>query len=273
MQNKSKSTWKLFNRFVTVSLLLSSASVQAMTSTGNDGAPMNRIPQGTSWMGSLEGEGSAYEKPRHQVTLDAFYLDQYEVTVERYQEFLRATNLEIPEYWDQVNPARDRNKPVVGISWHDAEAYCEWAGKRLPTEAEWEKAARGTDERQYPWGNVPPSSNVANYNQSWTPETVYRERLKPAGSYEEGKGPYGSYDMAGNVWEWVADWSDESDDHHRSPQNPILNPKGPSTGKYKVLRGGSWNSRPTYLRSAHRVFSSPPNRTADEGVRCAKDAP
>ena len=147
------------------------------------------IPAGEFWMGSPEGEGKDNEHPRHQVYLDAFYMDQYEVTTERYKDFMDAKRRSAPRYWEQVELSRDRDKPVVGISWHDAEAYCEWAGKRLPTEAEWEKAARGDDERIYPWGNEKPNSNLANFDQSWKPKKVYAERLKPVGSYEAGKVP------------------------------------------------------------------------------------
>ena len=202
-----------------------------------DGAPTVLIRAGEFWMGSPEGEGDSDEHPRRKVYLDAYYMDQYEVTVRRYGDFMQTTNRGNPAYWDQVQLARDGNKPVVGISWHDATAYCEWAGRRLPTEAEWEKAARGTNERKYPWGNDPLSSTLANYDQSVivpTSSNLYRERLKPVGSYEGGKSPYGIDDMAGNVGEWVADWYAES--YYQQGEN--RNPKGPSTAQTKVLRGG-----------------------------------
>ena len=127
--------------------------------TGKDGAPMVLVPAGEFAMGSPEGKGGSDEQPPHMVDLDAFYIDQYEVTVERYKRFLTQTDRTHPKYWEQVELKRDAQKPVVGIDWDDAQAYCQWAGKRLPSEAEWEKAARGTDKRPYPWGTKEPDSN------------------------------------------------------------------------------------------------------------------
>ena len=132
--------------------------------TGKDGAPMVLVPAGEFAMGSPEGEGGSDEHPPHMVDLDAFYIDQYEVTVERYKRFLTQTDRAHPKYWEQVELKRDAQKPVVGIDWDDAQAYCEWAGKRLPTEAEWEKAARGTDKRPYPWGT---GETDSQHRQFW----------------------------------------------------------------------------------------------------------
>ena len=235
--------------------------------TGKDGAPMVLIPEGKFWMGSRKFEAPKDENPRHEVELNAFYIDQYGVTTSRYNQFMKATNRNAPKYWEQVDLSRDGDKPVVGISWHDANAYCEWAGKRLPTEAEWEKAARGTDERIYPWGSTTPDKNTANFNQSWS-DTFYSDRLKRVGSYEPGKSPFGVYDMAGNVWEWVADWY--QGDYYR--KSPCCNPKGPENGKFRVLRGSSWFNGPWDLRSANRNKITPTERNAFFGVRCAKDA-
>ncbi len=258
--------------------------------TGKDGAPMVLVPAGSFTMGSGESKESGFsqfmrglfespkrsaewpekEQPAHEVELDAFYLDQYEVTVERYQRFMSKTSRAQPEYWEQVELSRDAQKPVVGLNWDDARAYCEWAEKRLPTEAEWEKAARGTDTRTYPWGASQPNSSTANFGKGfYEMEKLYAEKLKAVGSYERGKSPYEAYDMAGNVWEWVGDWYGR-DYYSASPQK---NPQGPSSGEYKVLRGGSWTHGPSDLRSAFRGRHYPARRTADLGVRCAQDAP
>ena len=207
-------------------------------------------------MGSPNGKGQANLQPSHTVDLDAFYIDQYEVTVERYRRFLKKTKRGNPKYWEQVELRRDAEKPVVGVTWDDAPAYCEWAGKRLPTEAEWEKAARGTDKRLYPWGPSQPNWTTANFGKADKPQQAYKETLKPVGSYDLGKSPYGAYDMAGNVSEWVADWYDE----------------GPSSTEWKVVRGGSWKDKPMALRSTYRLRSPITNRDASHGVRCAQDA-
>jgi len=223
---------------------------------GKDGAPMVLVPAGAFTMGSPDGEGLANEHPPHVVALDAFYIDQYEVTVERYRRFLKKTSRGNPKYWEQVELGRDVEKPVVGVTWDDALAYCEWAGKRLPTEAEWEKAARGRDKRLYPWGPSQPNWTTANFGKADKPQQAYEETLKPVGSYELGKSSYGAYDMAGNVSEWVADWYEE----------------GPSSREWKVVRGGSWKDKPTALRSTYRLRFPTLTRNAFFGVRCAQDA-
>lgn len=236
--------------------------------TGKDGAPMVLIPSGEFWMGSPDGEGEKDEYPRHQVSLDAFYMDKFEVTVSRYAEFVGSTNRSQPEYWDQVDSRKHGNLPVVGVNWQDAGAYCGWAGKRLPTEAEWEKAARGTDGRTYPWGDEPPTGRLANFGKGFMAH-AYDERLAPVESYEAGKSPYGLHHMAGNVWEWVADWYGEN--YYKN--SPARNPKGPSSGELRVLRGGSWTNGPVNVRSATRYRYTPTSRIANIGFRCAQDRP
>ncbi len=242
---------------------------QPLEITGKDSAPMVLIPAGSFWMGSPDSEGDKNEHPRHRVTLDAFYMDKFEVTVARYAEFMRATNRSKPQYWDQVDSSKHRNLPVVGVDWHDAKAYCEWGGKRLPTEAEWEKAARGTDGRTYPWGNEQPTARLANFGKEFTFDNIYDDRLAPVDSYEAGKSPYGLHHMAGNVLEWTADWYDEN----YYSKSPPRNPKGPASGEDRVLRGGSWLSVPDTVRSAARYWNIPTTRNAYIGFRCAQDVP
>ena len=198
-------------------------------------------------------------------------MDQYEVTTALYAEFLRATPRQQPRYWNQRSLVSDGEKPVIGVTWHDPDAYCRHYGKRLPTEAEWEKAARGMDERTYPWGNEAPSSRRANYHKEFDEAGLkyYSQRLTPVGSYEGGKSPYGIDDLAGNVWEWTADWYDENYYRH----SPTRNPTGPSSGKYRVVRGGSWGFSRSQVRSANRGWAGPSGRGVNYGFRCAQDVP
>lgn len=233
-----------------------------------DGAPMVLIPAGKFWMGSPYG-GWDNEHPRHQVMLDTFYMDKFEVTVARYAKFLRAKNGSKPDYWDDLDGHNHGNLPVVGVSWEDANAYCQWAGKRLPTEAEWEKAARGTDGRMYPWGNQEPSGRLANFGKVWFLTSAYEGGLVPVDSDEAGTSPYGLYHMAGNVWEWTADWYDKN--YYR--ESPERNPPGALIGEFRVRRGGSWSYDEAYMRSATRSTSAPTDRERDLGFRCAQDIP
>ena len=233
---------------------------------GKDDTPMRLIPEGTFQMGSPDGEGFENEHPQHSVTVDAFYLDTYEVTVAQYSKFLEATGKESPKYWRSVNLREHGMKPVVGITWHDADSYCHWAEKRLPTEAEWEKAATGTKDRKYPWGNFRPNSTTANFGLPGSGR-LYDDKLQPVGSYERGKSPEGIYDLGGNVWEWVSDWYGNYD---RKIEES--NPKGPSTGKARVLRGGSWYDAMGHLRSARRNYDLPSTAWGYYGFRCAQDA-
>jgi formylglycine-generating enzyme required for sulfatase activity len=220
-----------------------------------DRAEMVLVPAGEFWMGSDE---SADEQPRHRVGLDAYYIDKYEVTNAFYKRFMEATGRAAPGYWNNTS-FNGESQPVVGVSWHDADAYCKWAGKRLPTEAEWEKAARGTDGRKYPWGEQWDSSR-ANAGDKLG-------KTAPVGSYPSGASPYGVHDMAGNVWEWVADWYDK-DYYKRSPER---NPTGPDSGWNKVLRGGSWYDDPFFaLRTASRGNVTPVLRNDLIGFRCAR---
>ncbi len=227
-------------------------------------APMALIPAGEFWMG-IDGTVGLYdEKPRHKVVLDAFYMDTYEVTTRRYAQFLKETKRKAPWLWELVRLDIHGDRPVVGVSWFDADEYCRWTGKRLPTEAEWEKAARGTDERLYPWGNVPPNAELANF--ALGARFSYSQALMPVGHYHRAKSPYGLYDMAGNVWEWVQDWY-ESIYYEHSPEQ---NPAGPETGEFKALRGGAWSDLPKYLLTYGRFKLPPDTQNSYIGFRCAK---
>ncbi|MGH7166887.1 MAG: formylglycine-generating enzyme family protein [Nitrospiraceae bacterium] len=242
---------------------------------GNDGAPMVLVPAGPFPMGVPPGDrdGGRDEYPRHEVSLDAYSIDTFEVTNGRYLEFVKGTGHRTPQHpsdpsrnlWQGgLKPESIADRPVVNVDWFDAEAYCQWAGKRLPIEAEWEKAARGTDDRRFPWGNVEPTHGHLNYNQRWQGEKT----LTPVGSYKAGKSPYGAHDMAGNVWEWVADWYDPL----YYEKSPARNPKGPETGTQKVLRSSGWEVETPLVRSFTRVNSDPLNRNASTGFRCALSA-
>jgi formylglycine-generating enzyme required for sulfatase activity len=227
---------------------------------GRDGAPAAVIPTGTFIMGDDE------ESPRREIFVDAFYLDRYEVTVARYAAFMKDTgNLKPPDEWETVDLKNGGDLPVVGVNWQDASGYCHWAGKRLPTEAEWEKAARGNDERKYPWGNDPPTAERARYGKPYE-NPVYRDGVARVGSHANDRSPFGIFDLAGNVTEWVADWFSES-----FPEGDVRNPKGPDSGSGKVLRGASWYEPAERLGVTKRWHANPSTRNEGIGFRCARD--
>jgi formylglycine-generating enzyme required for sulfatase activity len=222
-----------------------------------DGMVMVYVPAGEFLMGSSEADGQAYDfgKPQHTVYLDAYWIDRTEVTNAQYRKCAEAGACREPRCWDD-NDVNAPDQPVVCVSWYDAQAYAAWVGGRLPTEAEWEKAARGTDGRIYPWGDSASDCGKVNYSGCTGRPTV-------VGSYPLGASPYGALDMAGNVYEWVADWYDEG------YYDPSLarNPQGPDTGEYRVLRGGAFSDWVGYVRCAFRDWIFPYLRLRDSGFR------
>ena len=200
------------------------------------------------------------EHPEHRVTLPNFFIDRYEITNLQYKRFVEATQSRPPKFWSGGNYLQGQdNFPVTGVNWYEAGHYCRWVGKRLPTEAEWEKAARGTDGREFPWGSEfdPNKANAGTLGH-----------LVPVGSYPKGVSPYGVYDMAGNVWEWVEDWY---------LPYPGSEEQNSSFGqKEKVFRGGSYGGSgghyvlPHFFRTAYRSSVPPEEAYLDLGFRCAK---
>ena len=231
------------------------------------------IPAGTFTMGS-DDERFPNEAPAHNIYLDAYYIGKTEVTNAEYYQFWLADGGDESEHtpvsygetfgeWPAIAKTKP-NYPVVGVSWNDAVAYAAWIGKRLPTEAEWEKAARGTDARRWPWGaqfSQPVKANV------WHAKDGFKH-LAPVGHYPTGASPYGALDMAGNVWEWTADWYSDTY-YHRSEGR---NPKGPEAGSRRVVRGGSWLNPARLSRCATRIGQYPKSGTSFIGFRLAADA-
>lgn len=261
------------------------------------------IPAGEFLMGSPE-DGLSYddEHPQRLVYLAPFSIDRHEVTNAQYRHFVDGTGHPPPSHltpqfnlWNQTAPLPGSEQhPVVNVSWYDAAAYCQWQKKRLPTEAEWEKAARGTDGRRYPWGmgwdNF--SSNSASY---WAGHTIefkdgaawksfwmagdgarmsQEHGLKgevltlPIGTFPQGASPYGLLDMTGNAAEWVQDWYEP----YSYLNAPLSDPQGPNGKLLKVVRGGSWLKPARNLRVADRDYARPTDRATGIGFRCARDA-
>jgi formylglycine-generating enzyme required for sulfatase activity len=275
-----------------------------------DGMEMVYIPAGEFTMGSTVWESIVFsnmklhlfpdQRPQHKVYLDGYWIDKTEVTVGMFKKFVMETGYETSaerrgggkpwrdgrkeDEWpivlgiDWLHPRdieteAEDNHPVVQVSWVDALAYAEWVGATLPTEAQWEKAARGTDERKFPWGDEF-NGTYLNYGDSLCPVKRWRDLgyndgyayTSPVGIYPEGASPYGVLDMAGNVWEWVSDWYDEN----YYENSPYKNPKGPETGYGKAMRGGSWyDGEPVAWVTCVIRHQNPTNdRYEDVGFRC-----
>ncbi|MBN2498404.1 MAG: SUMF1/EgtB/PvdO family nonheme iron enzyme [Deltaproteobacteria bacterium] len=241
-------------------------------------AGMVAIPAGKFWMGckpDQDSECAADEKPGRRVHLDEYYIDRTEVTVARYTDCVQAGKC-TPAKTDKSNenmynwgkPNRKAH-PINGVSWHQASAYCAWAGKRLPTEAEWEKAARGTDGRKYPWGKEFKESLMFMLNQSEGADDPPYEATWPVCVMDKKvKNAHGLCDMGGNLWEWVADYY--AKDYYETA--PEKNPPGPASGKSRVKRGGSFNNEPKTFRASGRSYDDPGGSFIDDGFRCAWSA-
>jgi formylglycine-generating enzyme required for sulfatase activity len=237
------------------------SSVKTVTTL--DGAVMDLIPPGIFIRGSRPGEGDSDEMPQSVVYVSAFYIDQYEVTNGQYLQFVKATQFPkpfIPFFEDEITKITAPRLPAVGVSWDGAAAYCKWADKRLPTEAEWEKAARWEDGRRWPWGRTDEAgrANLAGDDDGF-------RYTAPPGTFKAGRSPYGPHDLAGNVNEWVADWYEE-DYYSKAPEK---DPAGPGKSRNKVFRGGSWNDLSQNARAAKRYAAVPHRTDAIIGFRCA----
>lgn len=257
------------------------------------GVPMALIPEGEFTMGEnaddvvIECEkyrsdclldSFTDEEPLHQVFLDTYYIDIYEVTNAAFKACVDAGACTPP----QDTSSNDRSiyygnsqfddYPVINVDWNQAQTYCEWRGGSLPTEAQWEKAARGMDDRMYPWGDTFDGTKLnfcdKNCSSSGTDSDDGYADTSPVGNYPNGISPYGVYDMAGNVWEWVGDWYDSAY-YQNSPRS---NPVGPSSGEYRLLRGGSWGSEAFGAHVSNRNWASPEIIQNYFGFRCAISA-
>ncbi len=284
------------------------------------------IPRGWFIMGLDEGDIN--ERPEHEVFLDTFMIDKYEVSAKEFAEFLNEKGNPEDKYFSvdtystiigvstvdgqpvetKQNPEKYiprkgfENYPANNVSWYGAEAYCRWKGKRLPMEAEWEKAARGDDKRVYPWGNSLPDTTKARFNQRWEEKGL--NVMVPVDSLDKGVSYYGVYNMAGNVWEWMNDWYRQNYCDYCIPDfeyyeiaslltgveeilvrpvksnvdekdltvPPLDNPEGPLIGSFKILRGGSWYDSygELVIRSTYRYWFYPEDRYLNTGFRCAK---
>ena len=234
------------------------------------------VPQGEFVMGLDKDEKHGYFNPGHTVYLDSYWIDQTDVTNAMYARCVDAGTCKAPHSPKNVDTVfKGDNQPAGFVNWNDANTYCRWAGRRLPTEAEWEKAARGTDGRTYPWGNQKPAGNLLNFAdiKSTMPEADKSiddgyKFTSPVGNYPDGASPYGALDMAGNAFQWVQDWG--SNNYYAN--SPDKNPQGPSSGEDRVIRGGSCYSDENGVRSALSISIEPSSVFGNLSFRCAMNA-
>ena len=262
-------------------LVFSGELTAGTTVTGEDGATLVFVPEGDFIMGAAANdlfaecqnlrsdcrhEWFTNVEPQRTVTLGAFWIDQTEATNKMYKACVDAGKCTPPFQSNSYtrrnyfgNPKYDEY-PVIYIAWEQADAYCTWAGRRLPTEAEWEKAARGTDGRFFPWGNNEPNKKLLNYGLNVGDTT-------PVKKYPDGVSPYGAYDMGGNVWEWVSDWYGTA--YYKTA--PSTNPMGPDAGTDKVSRGSAWIFYDFDVLITDRYGNYPKTTNNVIGFRCARD--
>ena len=274
---------KYIRLFILISIVFSNIILMpGCMSAIKDDAKENMIfiPEGSFTMGfKIDNDhewGDMDEEPVHQVTLSSYWIDKYEVTSSNFSKFLNENKneahrfIEITpsvtvQFEDNIYQPRKglENYPVNRVSWFGADAYCKWKGKRLPTEAEWEKAARGDDQRIFPWGNQFPDNSRVTFRRKFS-EKEFRV-MEPVDGLPAGVSPYGVHHMAGNVWEWVSDWFDSVayQDENR------IDPKGPESGISKVLRGGNWYYKAYYMRTTYRFNERPGVFKVWQGFRCA----
>ncbi len=264
---RRRAGWRRIGLFVTAACAVALTPVLAAPSLKElDPVPMVTVPAGSFLMGSQNPNGRADEWPQRTVYVDTFAIDQVEVTNERYMTFVAMTGHRSPPnpYGTGVllSAKGIEQLPVVQVTWYDAKAYCAWAKKRLPTEAEWEKAARGTDGRTFPWGDDVPTPKRANFDREW----VEDKTLHQVGSLPGGDSPYGIKDMSGNAREWVQDWYDP--DYYANGAD--RNPQGPEKGIVRVIRGGSWHSPLSDITATARGRGGFALQTHGTGFRCVR---
>jgi len=222
------------------------------------------IPAGEFWMGAEDGLQDA--RPLHRVHLSSYWFDKYEVTNARYRQCVEGGGCTPPKDRLMFEDPQRAQHPVTNITWGQARAFCQWQGKRLPTEAEWEKAARGTDGRRYPWGN---NEEVLKRHMRKGELTADASGAEMAGRQTATASPYGVFDLIGSVSEWVKDWYAE--DFYQA--SPARDPQGPSRGSFRVLRGGEWNEKAPNLQASYRGWDDVTYWGPTLGVRCAEDVP
>lgn len=242
------------------------APVSALETLNEEGK-MIFFKAGEFLMGSPQDQGLGDEHPQHKVYLDAFFLDRYEVSNADFARFLEANPREHPTitgWYDRVPRPGMEHRPVIGLTWKRCQSYCQWRGKRLPTEAEWERAAAGVEGRIFPWGNQIPDETRANFGKCCFIKKG--EVLEKVDSFPAGRTPQGIFNMSGNIAEWVRDWYDSG--YYKV--SPYRNPQGPEKGRYHVVRGGAWNSLPDYMRTRRRYGNNDGQDFYGIGCRCAR---